>query len=53
MSYQAAGFNPNQTAIRSVQAQATGANDAAATAPVYQPYAMPKIYRPLKLSLKP
>ncbi len=37
MSYQAAGFNPNQTAIRSVQAQATGANDAAATAPVYQP----------------
>ena len=37
MSYQAAGFNPNQTAIRSVQAQATGANNAAATAPVYQP----------------
>ena len=37
MSYQAAGFNPNQTAIRSVQAQATGANDAATTAPVYQP----------------
>ena len=37
MSYQAAGFNPNQTAIRSVQPQATGANDAAATAPVYQP----------------
>ena len=37
MSYQAAGFNPNQTAIRSVQAQATGANDAAATAPVCQP----------------
>ena len=36
MSYQAAGFNPNQTAIRSVQAQATGANDAT-TAPVYQP----------------
>ena len=37
MSYQAAGFNPNQTAIRSVQVQATGANNAAATAPVYQP----------------
>ena len=37
MSYQAAGFNPNQTAIRSVQPQAAGANDAAATAPVYQP----------------
>ena len=37
MSYQAAGFNPNQTAIRSVQAQATGANDSAVTAPVYQP----------------
>ena len=37
MSYQAAGFNPNQTAIRSVQARATGANNAAATAPVYQP----------------
>ena len=37
MSYQAAGFNPNQTAIRSVRAQATGANNAAATAPVYQP----------------
>ena len=37
MTYQAAGFNPNQTAIRSVQPQATGANDAAATAPVYQP----------------
>ena len=37
MSYQAAGFNPNQTAIRSVQPQATGTNDAAATAPVYQP----------------
>ena len=35
MSYQAAGFNPNQTAIRSVQAQATGANNAAE--PVYQP----------------
>ena len=37
MSYHAAGFNPNQTAIRSVQPQAAGANDAAATAPVYQP----------------
>ena len=37
MSYQAAGFNPNQTAIRSVRPQATGANNAAATAPVYQP----------------
>ena len=35
MTYQAAGFNPNQTAIRSVQPQATGANNAAA--PVYQP----------------
>lgn len=35
MSYQAAGFNPNQTAIRSVQPQAAGANSAAA--PVYQP----------------
>lgn len=35
MSYQAAGFNPNQTAIRSVQPQAAGANNAAA--PVYQP----------------
>ena len=37
MTYQAAGFNPNQTAIRSVQPQAAGANNAAATAPVYQP----------------
>ena len=35
MTYQAAGFNPNQTAIRSVQPQAAGANNAAA--PVYQP----------------
>ena len=35
MSYQAAGFNPNQTAIRSVRPQAAGANNAAA--PVYQP----------------
>ena len=35
MTYQAAGFNPNQTAICSVQPQATGANNAAA--PVYQP----------------
>ena len=35
MTYQAAGFNPNQTAIRSVQPQAAGANKAAA--PVYQP----------------
>ena len=35
MTFQAAGFNPNQTAIRSVQPQAAGANNAAA--PVYQP----------------
>ena len=35
MSYQAAGFNPNQTAIRSVQSQSAGANNAAE--PVYQP----------------
>ena len=35
MTYQAAGFNPNQTALRSVQPQAAGANNAAA--PVYQP----------------
>ena len=35
MTYQAAGFNPNQTAIRSVQSQSAGANNAAE--PVYQP----------------